>query len=380
MKQELADRTLNLQGLDASTLLDSLPDGVYITDKDRRILFWNREAENMTGWSREEVVGHCCHENILCHIDKDGHRLCGQEHCPLHRAIVTNTSSDLPSLIFAKRRDGRRIPVEVTVSPIRNAEGQVIGGIEVFRDLSPAFEDLNRARLIQQEAMGMNLPDDNRVDINVRYTPHDQVGGDFYRVECLRRDVYAILLADVVGHGISAALYAMELRSLWEGGRSRLEQPAEFLLWLSRRVEPLTDQGAGYFATALQLLYHADTGRLEIGTAGHPPPLIVRRDGRMESLQPSGPGLGMFPQPVFKTVTTQLDPGEHLLLFTDGALEILNESGDELDEEGFFDLVRTTDLNQGAEGLLQLEVSLLKYSNKLALPDDMTLILLRRLG
>jgi serine phosphatase RsbU (regulator of sigma subunit) len=292
--------------------------------------------------------------------------------------MVTNTSSDLPSLIFAQRRDGRRIPVEVTVSPIRNAGGQVIGGIEVFRDLSPAFEDLNRARLIQQEAVGMNLPDDDRVDITVRYTPHDLVGGDFYRVEWLHRDVYAIMLADVVGHGVAAALYAMELRSLWEGGRSRLEQPAEFLQWLSRRVEPLTDHDAGYFATAVQVVYHAGTGQFEIGTAGHPPPLIVRRDGRREPLQSSGPGLGLLPQPVFQTVTGQLDPGDQLLLFTDGALEILNESGEELDEQGFFDLVGKTDLKQGAEGLLQLEVSLLTYSNKLSLPDDMTLILLQR--
>ena len=120
--------TLKLSDIPSEHILDSLPDGVYVTDTDRRILFWNREAERMTGWMRSEVVGHRCHENILCHKDKDGHLLCGHEHCPLHRAMVTGTQSDVPRLIFAKTKDGTRIPVEVTVAPIWSSEGKWLAG------------------------------------------------------------------------------------------------------------------------------------------------------------------------------------------------------------------------------------------------------------
>jgi len=380
MKISTGDKTFDLDDLDAAAILNSLPDGVYITDTDRRILFWNREAERMTGWNASDVIGHRCHENILCHVDKDGHLLCGREHCPLHRAMLTGTQSDLPSLIFAKRRDGQRIPVEVTVSPIRDNGGEVIGGIEVFRDLSPAFQDLNRARIIQRELVGVHIMPDPRIRIEVGYTPHDQVGGDFYRIEQLDENTYAILLADVVGHGVSAALYTMQLRALWEDGRAMLKRPREFLAWLSHRVEILKDTDAGYFATGLFAVYRADTGELTCGTAGHPPPLLVRRNGHMVAVESSGPGLGLLPDPIYEPATIVMEPGDRLLIYSDGALEIFNARGEELGESGLRDLVSRTGADGGdsVTAVTRLEEALLRYSENLALPDDLTLIHLVR--
>ncbi len=87
------------------------------------------------------MVGRHCFDSLLSHVDKDGHELCGNEYCPLHRSIVTGASSGAP-LVFAKRKDGRRTPVQVTVAPIRNAAGEIIGGVEAFRDISPALRGL----------------------------------------------------------------------------------------------------------------------------------------------------------------------------------------------------------------------------------------------
>lgn len=367
-----------LPDVKAAAILNSLPDGVYITDSDRRILFWNKEAERMTGWLAGDVLGHRCHENILCHVDKDGHLLCGHEYCPLHRAMVTGIRSELPHLIFAQRRDGHRIPVEVSVAPIRNDVGEVVGGIEVFRDLSPAFVDLNRARIIQSESVGIQTTSDDRLSLDVRYTPHDQVGGDFYRAERIGPDTYAILMADVVGHGVSAALYTMQLRSMWEEGRGLLDNPAGFLGWLSRRVEILRDTDHGYFATAAHVTYRADTGELTCAIAGHPPPVVIRADGSLDQLNATGPALGLLPEPVFKNAHRTLHPGDHLIMFTDGAFEVINAAGHELDEKPFLRLVQQADLSHGADSLNKIEESLLHYTNALSLPDDLTLIHLMR--
>jgi sigma-B regulation protein RsbU (phosphoserine phosphatase) len=200
------------------------------------------------------------------------------------------------------------------------------------------------------------------------------VGGDFYRVEALDENTYAILMADVVGHGVSAALYAMQLRSLWEDGRDHLADPAKFLAWLSRRVEVLTDAEAGYFATAVHVVYRADTGDCAIGVAGHPPPLIVRADGSMVHPSPIGPGLGLLTEPVMVTDSTRLLPGDHLLLFTDGAFEVSNFAQEELGPEGFYELISATDLTHADQALGVIEEGLLRYSNDLSLPDDLTLI------
>ena len=98
-------------------VLDSVHDGVYVTDSRRQITYWNPAAERMTGWSAEDIVGRTCYDDVLCHEDKDGRKLCGEEHCPLHRAIVTGNSSTLPIIVFAQCKDGDRIPVRVSVAP-----------------------------------------------------------------------------------------------------------------------------------------------------------------------------------------------------------------------------------------------------------------------
>ena len=132
---------LALPDFDPADLLDSLADGVYITDTERRILLWNRAAERITGWPAAEVVGRTCFDNILCHVDKDGHCLCGDEHCPLHRAVVTGTPSESPLLLYARRRNGDRVPVEVTVAPLRDlGDGRWL--MELFHGPTLAFKDL----------------------------------------------------------------------------------------------------------------------------------------------------------------------------------------------------------------------------------------------
>lgn len=372
--------SFDLADISTSAILDSLPDGAYITDTNRKILFWNREAENITGWKREDVIGRRCKDNILCHIDKDGHPLCGFEFCPLHRAMVTGKSSDHPRLLFAQRQDQQRIPVEVTVAPIRGKDGSIIGGIEIFRDLSSTHQDLNRARLIQQASLSLNDPQDPRFRIAIRYSPHNEVGGDFYRGEKISENLYSILLADVVGHGVSAALYAMQLRILWDEGEPFLSNPAAFLGWLSNKVHLLTDTDAGYFATAAYMVFDASTGELTIGTAGHPAPLIVRENNHLEELDVAGPGLGLLPQPRFRTAKTKLSLHDHVLLFTDGALEIENAAGEELGRDQFKKIIEATSFEQPDIALSNLEDALLSYTNKLFLPDDLTMIDLERMA
>src|SRR5689334_18384224 len=167
----------------SAELLNLLADGAYITDTDRRIVFWNEAAEKITGWSAQEVVGRYCRDNILVHVDKDGHPLCGKEHCPLHRCIVTGQGSVEPLLIFAQHRRGTRVPVEVTVAPIRSHDGHVIAGIEVFRDMTEGVRDQLQAKEIQDFSVKCVLPDDSRVKFETYYQPREIVGGDFFRIE-----------------------------------------------------------------------------------------------------------------------------------------------------------------------------------------------------
>jgi diguanylate cyclase (GGDEF)-like protein/PAS domain S-box-containing protein len=113
-------------------ILDNLLDGVYFTDLQRRITYWNQAAEDITGYKAGEVLGKYCADNILVHVDDSGCVLCTGE-CPLSRAIAENRP--LRSDIYVHHKSGHRIPVETRVCPITQ-DGKVVGAVEIFSDNS----------------------------------------------------------------------------------------------------------------------------------------------------------------------------------------------------------------------------------------------------
>ena len=114
-------------------LLEELHCGVYFVSKDRKITFWNKTAEKITGFFAEEVIDKQCSENILTHIDKEGRKLC-LSMCPL--AASMNDKKPREAEVFLHHKDGHRVPVLVRVCPMFDPSGNVIGGYEIFSDLS----------------------------------------------------------------------------------------------------------------------------------------------------------------------------------------------------------------------------------------------------
>lgn len=117
--------------IDFPAILENLNDGLYLVDRDRRITFWNKAAERITGFKREEVVGRCCADKILIHVDAAGCDLC-TGGCPLAATIEDETARE--TAIFLHHKEGHRIPVSVRVTPLKDTEGKIIGGCEVFSD------------------------------------------------------------------------------------------------------------------------------------------------------------------------------------------------------------------------------------------------------
>jgi PAS domain S-box-containing protein len=104
-----------------------------VVDRDRKIIFWNRGAEEITGYSSEEVMGRRCSDDILNHIDENGILLC-RNACPLVETL--RTGKDIRAKVYPLHKNGRRFPVKTHIGPIRNDRGEIVAGIEVFRDIS----------------------------------------------------------------------------------------------------------------------------------------------------------------------------------------------------------------------------------------------------
>ena len=356
----------------SGVILDSLSDGVYVCDRDRRIVYWSKSAERITGWTSGDVLGRRCLDDVLCHTDKDQHKLCGEEFCPLHRSMVTGATSTVPLIVFAQGKDGTRIPMQVAVSPIRNAAGDVIGGVETFRDMSAVLADLERAQRIQALSLEYNLPKDARIQFSTVYMPHDIVGGDFYAIRPLDADQYGFILADVMGHGIAAALHTMHLSSLWERNYPLLARPAKFAAVLNRDlVKVVKDES---FATAICGVIDAKLRTLRFASAGGPPVLIVSPSGATEELKSSGLPFGMMDDASYDEVAGQFEPETRLLLFSDGAIEIHNADGVMLGVEGLVRILKEFGYPKAGIDVDAVEEALLKFSNAIRLDDDLTFL------
>jgi len=355
-----------------NTVLDSLADGVYITDLNRKILYWNKAAEQITGWPASEIQGHSCYDNFLEHIDSEGNHLCGEDTCPLHQAIIQKQSNRLPVMVFAKGKNGQRIPMEVTVAPVINAKGEVIGGIESFRDLGPLMEDLKHARTIQLHAMETHQDEDPRIQIAVHNIPYEYVSGDFYRVEKISPDSYAIFIADIMGHGVSSALYAMTIRTVWEEARHLLPNPSAFCSHLNEQLFNMTKLDDS-FATAIFGVIDLEAMEFRFVRAGHPPPLLSR-NGAITECGSTNQALGFFANGEFKSDKIALQEGDKILAFTDGSVEIINPEGEELGINGLGQLL-TEEENElsGMELINKIEQRLLEYSKDMVFSDDVTI-------
>lgn len=130
--------------------LDNLFDAAYAVDNDRIIVYWNKAAEELTGYSELEVVGTACADDILRHVDLSGHDLC-KNGCPLHEAICDGQKKE--AIVFLHHKQGHRVPVHVRISPIKNENGVIIGAIEIFSDHSKDLHTITELEQRKKESM-----------------------------------------------------------------------------------------------------------------------------------------------------------------------------------------------------------------------------------
>lgn len=112
--------------------VDLLPFGAYIADPSRKILYWNRRAEQITGFLAQEVVGHSCSQDILEHCTHGGAGVCDSEHCPLLRVVREGRPTE--SRLSLRHKAGHRVPVLVRALPLRDEQGRLSSVAEIFQE------------------------------------------------------------------------------------------------------------------------------------------------------------------------------------------------------------------------------------------------------
>jgi diguanylate cyclase (GGDEF)-like protein/PAS domain S-box-containing protein len=132
-------------------ILDNMYEGLYLLDRDRRIAYWNKGAERITGFSSGEVVGCACRDNILNHVDEHGMPLCDSSLCPAERSMITRSA--IEHTIYLRHKEGHRVAVSTRIAPIKDAEGNVVGAIELFTDNKATVEAQRRMQDLEKMAL-----------------------------------------------------------------------------------------------------------------------------------------------------------------------------------------------------------------------------------
>ena len=192
-------------------------------------------------------------------------------------------------------------------------------------------QELQQAREIQQSLLPKEIPQVSGFEIEGAWEPASVVGGDYYDVIRLSETKLGICIADVVGKSVSAALLMANVQASVRAFATESAAPSA----LCSRVNSVlcANIATGKFVTMFYAVLDAASGSLRYTNAGHPLPILIRANGQVEELQNGGAVVGVFPDWKYEDSLVRLNPGDRLLLFTDGITEAGLPGGEEFGEQ-----------------------------------------------
>jgi sigma-B regulation protein RsbU (phosphoserine phosphatase) len=234
-------------------------------------------------------------------------------------------------------------------------------------------EELKRAREIQQMLLPSTLPQLARVQIAGAWQPAREVSGDYFDVIQLDKDRLGICMGDVAGKGITAALLMANLQASFRAFATPEASPQVVCTKLNKFL--CANIAPGKFVTFFYAVLDADARTLIYENAGHSPGLLLRSNGTTETLRGGGAVLGALPHWTYQDYTAQLQPGDQLLLSTDGITEAENAKLEEFGEERLLAAARARD-----ESALEIQRAIMQQVTAFCggnFRDDATLLVLR---
>lgn len=339
-------------------LMDNIEDNIFFKDRDSKFLMISKANARWFGLKNpDEVVG------------KDDFDFFTKAHALKQieeEQWIMRTGKAVLCEEQATSREGYTGWGSVTKLPLRDKDGNIIGTMGIGRDISELknkelqlkhandqiAEDLKMAAKVQKAFLPQDYPvvtdTEGRPLIQFfhLYQADTELGGDFCSIYPLSETETGLLICDVMGHGVRAALITAIIHATAEELVRKSITPADFLTALNQRLYPvLHTEDEFLFATAAYFTIDAASGLLTGAIAGHPMPFLIHSAGGPASkLQGAedvrGPALAVTAEHAYESIRAQLQPGDKLLLYTDGILEAVNAGGEEFGDQHLRDILQ----------------------------------------
>lgn len=369
-------------------IIDLIPQPIFWKDADLIYLGCNQHFATLAGYdSPADIVG------------KSDFELSRSEEAEAFRAadrsVMTSGQAILECEEVHHQRNGKRATLMTSKVPLTDDDGELLGVLGTYADVSALklieeelrthrnelarmhselVEEIDRAVVVQQQMLPAEAPACGFLQIDVFRQPFERITGDFYTFRHVRGGSYSFLGADIVGHGVSAALFTSLLKFTCQRASNDMrERPAEFLCFLDHELRGEIPHGM-FTASAYSFRRHWK-GHVEFNyaCAAHPPPIhFAAATGQWSYLEKGAVAVGLLREVERHQHTLALTPGDRIFFYTDGFTEAATPGGQELGDEAFLQLFAGTE----AEALKATRERLLEGLARTghAVRDDLTLI------
>ncbi|MFH2051252.1 MAG: SpoIIE family protein phosphatase [bacterium] len=298
----------------------------------------------------------------------------------LHRGNKALAAGDLQTSIT--------LPNEDEFGDLAASFNEMTAALRKGRDIALANDRLKQematARSIQERLLPRSAPLLDGFEVAGASIPSREIGGDYYDFIAQGDDLVGIAIGDVSGKGMPAALLMSNLQASLHGQVLHPGSVSGVVQRINDLMVKSTD--SHMFASFFYGLLDTRTGMFICTNAGHNPPLVLRADGRLEELKTGGLLLGMLGDQIYQQATVQLDPGDVIVMYTDGITEAVGPSGDEEDPDSLFGedaLIEVLRRNGHlpASGIKDAVLAAVaEHTVGQPQSDDITLVVIRRQG
>lgn len=335
------------------TLINYLPDNIYFKNKESRFILANEATARKMGVATPSDLIGCRDTNFF---SDETTEIARREELEIMRTGVPITNR----VHREKWKGGKDSWCKLSKFPWYAADGSIKGIVGIssdvtelvrtqhrFRSLAEQLDERNKAlekeislaRGIQQALQPERIPPREWAQGDVKrrarfyhvYRPSVGVAGDCFHVFPVGESAVGMLICDVMGHGVRAALITTMLRGLMEQVAGLADTPALLLSSLNRQLCAIfTKANITMFASACYLYLDLQKRRLTLSGAGHPAPIVVTREGEpVLPPLPRSPALGLVETAMYRECELHLEDGMKVILYTDGLTEARNAAGDE---------------------------------------------------
>lgn len=359
-------------------ILESVGDGICGLDADGRVMFLNPAAERMLKWTTDQIFGKCHSEIVTVRTSE----AIASDFSPLEQvSLVLNGQSTIrvQSALF-RRHDGSIIPVEFTATAIHAGE---VRAILAFRDTtrellhSEIEQEMQTARRIQQSLNSKAAPSVPNFDFAGASIPCSKACGDYYDFIPWGNDRIGVVVGDVSGHGLGAALEMVETRAILRATMLSETDPVDCLSRLNVLLsEDLPDE---MFVTLFLASLNTRDRTLQYASAGHDG-MIIRANGEVQRLESTGTALGWNHSAQFsRGQTIVLEPGDIALLATDGMIETLSPAKVLFGRNRIIDVIRRNQARSAKDILDELCSAVHAFRGEKPQRDDVTAVVIKSL-